>query len=99
VIGGSLVPRHSHRDVLVVGRARNGITVAALGEQINARPVDQALSVLPTESGAVEFRLAAAGRALHLEHVLGPDLEVISAPAGTQYRTRKCRVVDAVLDQ
>ena len=47
----------------------------------------------------MEFRLAAARRALHLEKVLRLDLEVISTTAGAQYGARKCSVVDTVLDQ
>ncbi len=57
------------------------------------------LHLLPTESGAVEFRFAAARRSLHLEHVFGPDLEVISTTARAQYGTRKCSIVDTVLYQ
>ena len=48
LIGGSLVRGHqgqTNRDVLVVGRARNGIAVATFGEQVDTRPVDQALAV------------------------------------------------------
>src|SRR6185369_17216289 len=48
LMGGGLVRGHqgqTNRDVLVVGRARDGIAVAAFGEQIDPRAVDQTLSV------------------------------------------------------
>ena len=59
----------------------------------------QPLGNIPSPLGAMELRFAAARRPLHLEHVFRPDLEVISTTAGAQYGTRKCSVVDTVLDQ
>ena len=66
---------------------------------VGLQPLGNILFISSHKSGAVEFRFAAARRALHLEHVLRLDLEVISTTAGAQYGTRKCSVVDTVLDQ
>src|SRR5439155_23118947 len=59
------------------------------------RPLEGALSYL----GAMESRMAAAGRAIHFEHSVLGYFDVIPAPSSSKDRIGERRLINAVFDE